>query len=82
MFDESKALAKLYFCVVNAGGVAERFLTNSNKVTTWGCGLETRFFYMLRGLCSSLLPNQLSCRTEQRSEYSMHFVVTYRSFHV
>lgn len=44
MFDESKALAKLYFCVVNAGGVAERFLTNSNKVTTWGCGLETRFF--------------------------------------
>ena len=43
MFDRFEALCKLCFCVINVGGVAERFIAKSSEVTPWGFGPEIRF---------------------------------------
>jgi hypothetical protein len=48
MFDKFEALCKLCFCVINAGGAAERFVAISSKVTPWGFGPEFHFSYVAR----------------------------------
>jgi hypothetical protein len=48
MFDKFEALCKLCFCVINAGGAAERFVAISSKVIPWGFGPEIHFSYVAR----------------------------------